>query len=76
VLPPQIKRLAKHAYKHFSQDPYHPSLHFKPVHPVQPVYSVRIGLGYRAVGVKPSNSEIVWFWIGAHADYDKLIKSI
>ena len=35
-------------------------------------YSVRIGRGYRALG-KVIGSEIIWSWIGSHADYDKLI---
>jgi len=25
------------------------------------------------VGIKPHAGEIVWFWIGSHAGYDKLI---
>src|ERR1700756_2318853 len=49
-----------------------PSLRFKPVHPTRPIYSVRIGPMYRAVGILESD-EIVWYWIGSHADYDKLL---
>jgi hypothetical protein len=26
------------------------------------------------LGVKPYTNEIIWGWIGTHADYDKLIK--
>jgi hypothetical protein len=33
---------------------------------------VRIGLGYRALGVI-EGSAIIWFWIGSHADYDRLV---
>ena len=40
---------------------------------MRPIWSVRIGIHYRAVGIKPYASEIVWFWISSHADYDKLI---
>jgi hypothetical protein len=36
------------------------------------IYSARIGLGYRALGVR-QGSTIVWFWIGSHADYDRLV---
>ena len=53
--------------------PLPPGLRFKPVHPRDPIYSVRVGLHYRAVGVKDGD-EIVWFWIGAHAEYDRLLK--
>jgi hypothetical protein len=39
------------------------------------VYSVRVGIGWRALGVIDDPSEgIVWFWIGAHAEYDKLLR--
>jgi hypothetical protein len=35
-------------------------------------YSARVSFNYRALGVEATDG-IVWFWIGAHADYDKLI---
>jgi hypothetical protein len=47
-------------------------LRFKHVHPTEPIYSVRISLDYRALGVL-QDDDIVWFWIGSHADYDKLL---
>lgn len=71
-LPKHIQHQAREAYKLFSQDPHHPSLRFKQIHPVKPIYSVRIGMDYRALGVRDGD-EIVWFWIGSHADYDKLV---
>ncbi len=74
-LPEQTQRQARVAYKLFRQNPYHPSLHFKQVHPSQPVYSIRISRGYRAVGDREGN-EITWFWIGSHSDYDKLIRQL
>jgi hypothetical protein len=54
------------------RDPWHPSLHFKQIHQTEPVYSVRISLGWRAVGVR-SGDIVIWFWVGSHADYDRLI---
>ena len=53
-------------------DPWHPSLYFKQIHGTEPIYSVRISLGWRAVGVRSGNT-VIWYWIGSHADYDKLI---
>jgi hypothetical protein len=41
-----------------------------------PVYSVRAGIGWRAVGVMKNSDTIVWFWIGSHSEYDKLLKSL
>jgi hypothetical protein len=40
------------------------------VHSSEPIYSVRISLNYRAVGVIEGDV-IIWYWIGSHADYEK-----
>ena len=71
-LEPEIKREARRAYRLFKQNPHHPTLRFKKVHPSQPIWSVRIVAGYRAVGIR-AEDEIVWYWIGSHADYDRLL---
>ncbi|WP_089726615.1 hypothetical protein [Candidatus Thiosymbion oneisti] len=71
VLPKQIQNQATKAYRQFKEDPWHPSLRLKQIHPSIPIYSVRIGKGYRAVGQRNGNS-ILWFWIGSHEDYNKL----
>lgn len=34
--------------------------------------SPRISLGYRALGTRDGD-DIVWFWIGSHADYDLVL---
>jgi hypothetical protein len=55
------------------ENPAHPSLVFKRVKESQPLYSVRIGLTYRAIGLLKGDT-VTWFWIGAHDEYDELIK--
>ncbi|MGC9577000.1 MAG: hypothetical protein ACPF1Y_18085 [Desulfobacterota bacterium U4-17] len=50
-------------------DPYHPSLHTKKA---GHYWSVRVGLRYRAVAVEVPEG-LLWFWIGSHEDYNKLI---
>lgn len=72
ALPSEIQQQARRAYRLFRIDPNHPSLRFKKVEQIENVYSARIGLGYRALGVL-EGSVVVWFWIGSHADYDRLI---
>ena len=72
-LPEAVQRQAREAYSRFRQDPFHPSLRFRRVHPTRPIYSVRISLAYRSLGVQEGD-EIVWFWIGSHADYDKMVR--
>lgn len=71
-LPEDVQDQARAAYDLFRDNPRHPGLRFKPIHPSQPIYSVRIGRGYRAVGLLEDDT-IVWYWIGSHAEYDHLI---
>jgi hypothetical protein len=71
-LPEEVQEQARRSYRLFRADPRHPSLRFKKLDRLEDVYSVRIGLGYRALGVL-EGSVVTWFWIGSHADYDRLI---
>lgn len=75
ALPNEIREQAKKVYKLFNENPYHPSLHFKRIHSSRPIFSVRITVNYRAVGII-TNEVIIWFWIGSHSDYDKLVKNV
>jgi hypothetical protein len=70
-LPENVQRDAKRAYRLFSANPAHPGLQFKKLEGEDAVYSVRIGLDYRALGVM-NKDRIVWYWVGNHADYDRL----
>lgn len=74
-LPNEVREQARKAYRLFRDNPQHPSLNFKPVHPSQPIYSARISRSYRTIGVRVED-EVIWFWIGSHADYDKLLDSL
>lgn len=72
-LPPSAQHQANEAYRLFRQDPFHPSLRFKAIDPADPtIYSARVGAHYRAVGTRKTDDLIVWYWIGSHAEYDKL----
>jgi hypothetical protein len=68
----EVQNQARSAYKRFAENPYHPGLQFRQVHLTLPVYSARVGIHYRAVGTL-AGDEIVWFWIGSHAEYDYLL---
>jgi len=74
-LPERIQRTAKKNYLLWKQAPSHPSLEFKRVHPIRPIYSVRVGIGWRAVGLREGDV-MLWFWIGSHNDYEKLIDQL
>ena len=71
-LPEDVQTRARSAFDRWRKDPNHPSLHFKrTVHP-EPIYSVRVGIRHRALGLL-GDDEITWFWIGAHDEYERLL---
>lgn len=76
ALPESVQRQAAQAYRLFQQDPWHSSLRFKCIHRTKDIYSVRIGRKYRAIGKKEDEDGVTWFWIGTHADYDRLLKQL
>jgi len=71
-LPGPVRQQASRAYALWRADPRHPGLQFKRVSQRQPVYSARVGLGHRALGLWEGDT-ITWFWIGSHAEYDALL---
>jgi hypothetical protein len=72
ALPHEAKEQARAAYRLFEQDPHHRSLQLKEINPKTSLWSVRVGLHWRALGWR-EHDLILWFWIGSHADYDGLI---
>jgi hypothetical protein len=63
------RRLADKKYALLKEEPRHPSLQFKKI---GRFWSVRVGLRYRAPAIE-AEGDLVWFWIGSHADYDTMI---
>jgi len=72
-LPSHVRQTADKHFALLKSDPKHPSLHLKKI---GNLWSVRVGIHYRAVGMDTAAEErgILWFWIGSHAEYDRLIK--
>jgi hypothetical protein len=68
-LPEHVRVAADKNYRLLRDDPQHPSLHLKKV---GRYWSVRIGARYRALAAEIDEG-LLWFWIGSHADYDKLV---
>ena len=64
-----VQRIADRNFERLKADPYHPSLHFKQA---GRFWSARVGLQYRALAVRDGD-DMIWFWIGTHADYDRLV---
>lgn len=73
-LPEEVRQHARRNYQRWRENPQHPSLAFRRVHNTEPIYSVRIGIGWRALGLLDGDT-ITWFWIGSHAEYDHLLRS-
>ena len=69
-LPEHVRRLADRHFELLKNDPRHASLHLKRI---GRLWSVRLASGYRALGTI-EDDDIVWFWIGSHADYDHMLK--
>ena len=67
-LPVEVRRLADACYELLRHDSRHPSLHLKKVgrH-----WSVRVGLHDRSLAIE-DGPDLVWYWIGTHAEYDRL----
>ena len=68
-MPAEIRAAADKQFALLKSDPRHPSLHFKKV---GSLWSARVGNQYRVLG-KDIEDGVIWFWIGSHADYDKLV---
>ena len=71
ALPSEVQQLADRSYELLMRDPRHPSLHFKKV---GQLWSARVGLHYRALAVE-ADSELLWVWIGTHAEYDRMLRN-
>jgi len=71
-LPKEIQALANKNFELLKSDPHHPSLHFKRIGANRQLWSVRVGAHYRALGREKPDG-ILWFWIGTHSIYDKLL---
>jgi len=69
TLPKDTQRLADKNFKLLRNDPSHPSLNLERI---RTLWSVRVGHGYRALGI-PTAAGICWHWIGTHAEYDNLL---
>lgn len=72
-LPEQLRQRARQAYQLWCANPSHPSLHFKRVDDEEPIYSARISEDYRVLGLLEGDT-VVWFWIGNHDEYERLLK--
>jgi hypothetical protein len=70
TLPPQARAAARKAYRHWRENPRHPSLRFQK----RGLYwRVCFGPGYRALAVAVPDGYL-WFWIVDRDQYERLLK--
>jgi hypothetical protein len=69
-LPPEIQELADKNFALLRQNPHHPSLSLRKI---EKFWSARVGLHYRALARNRAEG-LVWFWIGHHGEYERLLK--
>ncbi len=74
-LPLPIQHKAHNAYRQWRANPSTRGLRFKRVSEEEPIYSVRIGRGYRALGLLEGDT-IYWYFIGNHDEYEQALKRL
>jgi hypothetical protein len=74
-LPSDVKAKAREAHALWMENPRHPSLQFKRVHDRHKIYSARVDLHWRALCAKEADV-FIWFWIGTHADYERILSQL
>lgn len=75
ALPKEVRRTAYADFLLWQEAPFANGLHFKEVSKKESVWSVRAGMGYRALGTRDGNV-LFWTWIGSHAAYNRLVKNL
>jgi hypothetical protein len=70
-LPKAVQDVADKNFAIMNEKREHPSLRLKKI---GQAWTVRVGLHYRAMA-RERYEGLVWFWIGHHSQYEKLLKS-
>jgi hypothetical protein len=68
-LPVAVQQLADKSFELLKTNPRHPALRFKKI---GQLWAVRVGAHYRALATVEEDA-YVWFWIGSHDEYDRLL---
>ncbi len=72
-LPEDVKKLAEKNYKLWRESHNTPGLRFKQIHKSLPIYSFRVGMKHRTVGVEAPDGKVAWFWVGSFETFKKTI---
>jgi hypothetical protein len=72
-LPPSVQKIALKNFALWHKQPSLKSLAFKKIK--ADLWSVRAGSGFRALATVDDDC-VLWFWIGAHDDYERLLRQL
>ena len=72
-LPPKARRIARKNFVLWQKEPTLKSLGFKRIK--RDLWSVRAGSGFRALATLVEG-RYLWFWIGAHDEYERLLRNL
>jgi hypothetical protein len=70
-LPPPAQKIARKNFKLWQKEPTLKSLGFKRIK--NDLWSVRAGSGFRALATF-DDGRYLWFWIGTHDKYERLLR--
>jgi hypothetical protein len=73
ALPPKIRDAADKNFQLFKANPQHPSLRFE--RKTSELWSVRVSAGHRALA-RQLDDNLIWFWIGPHDEYERLLREL
>ncbi|HEY9079465.1 hypothetical protein [Magnetovibrio sp.] len=74
-LPEDVRKLAEKNYQLWKDNPKNVGLRFKQIHPSLPVYSFRVGLKHRTVGIETPDGKVAWFWVGSFNTFKSMIEA-
>ena len=74
-LPEDVKKLAEKNYNLWRESHNTPGLRFKQIHKTQPIYSFRVGMKHRTVGIEAPDGKVAWFWVGSFNSFKATIKN-
>ena len=70
LLPAEVRTQADKQFAQLKKNSSHPSLRLKKV---GTFWSARVNSGIRALAVE-EKGDFIWFWIGDHREYERLVK--
>jgi hypothetical protein len=73
--PTAVQLKIREAHQLWAENPHHPSLRFKKVHATLPIFSARVDLDWRAVGILKADT-MIWFFVGPHGEYERLLRQL